>query len=257
MSEAVEKKVVDAPPAPPTELKEMIGVALLDVLDARKKSSNRTSVTRLLYVATFAEGLSAQDVQAAHEKIWFDLDSSEAEGFFAGDPDMQLTGIAMAHDRSLVHAFECKCEKAVEFMVALQAEQCLDGLRVLIQSEDCPKRLFDAWKFEHVSAKREEYEVDQNVDASDLAWDVYTTVLKMVEVQRKRGGANIMDCAASDLVPSQGKISAYVRSDNWLSLEEYCEFFAAPLFVELESEKVWPVQKFEKLTGYLNNIQAP
>ena len=43
-----------------------------------------------------------------------------------------------------------------------------------------------------------------------------------------------------------------MQKDKWFSLAEYIEFFCDPVYVELESEKAWPVQKFEKITGYLN-----
>ena len=61
-----------------------------------------------------------------------------------------------------------------------------------------------------------------------------------------------MKSAAADAVPSSERVAAYARSLKWFSLSEYIEFYCDPVFVELESARVWPVQKFEKITGYLN-----
>ena len=32
------------------------------------------------------------------------------------------------------------------------------------------------------------------------------------------------------------------------------EFFTDPIHIELESDKVWPTQRFEQVTGYLDDV---
>ena len=77
----------------------------------------------------------------------------------------------------------------------------------------------------------------------------YETVIN--ETMLKRNEKDAMKSCA-DYVPSHEKLTAFSKSDKWFNLAEYIEFFCDPVYVELESEKAWPVQKFEKITGYLN-----
>ena len=40
------------------------------------------------------------------------------------------------------------------------------------------------------------------------------------------------------------------------SLAEFIEVYCDPIYVELDSEKVWPVQQFERITGYLHDDEG-
>ena len=48
----------------------------------------------------------------------------------------------------------------------------------------------------------------------------------------------------ADFVPSAERIAAFTKSDKFMSLDEYLDFFHAPIRLELGSEKVWPIQQF-------------
>ena len=79
-------------------------------------------------------------------------------------------------------------------------------------------------------------------------------LLKISELCAKRGQRDAV-AAAPDYVPSQERLCALASSDHWLTLKEFCEFYTDPIEVNLASEEVWPVQDFERITGYLNDAE--
>ena len=44
------------------------------------------------------------------------------------------------------------------------------------------------------------------------------------------------------------------RMEEWLRQVDFLEFFTDPIHIELESDKVWPTQRFEQVTGYLDDV---
>ena len=159
----------------------------------------------------------------------------------------------LAHESVFVHCFETKCENALALLRKLRGSGCVSRLRVLASSEACPARYFRDWRAHAVSRAKEDFEVDDDVDPCDLAWDVYTALLKINEQMLKRSATSLMQSAAADHVPSQEKLRAYLGCDKWFDLDDFLRFYDAPVHVELASEKVWPVPKFEKVTCYLED----
>ena len=239
--------------APTSDLKKMLGMSAYEVIQEMQKAKPRASVSRIVYAASLAEGTSQEACVRAHGQIWAALKEEEKTSVYEGHPDMEATGLLLVHATAVVHIFETKCPNALEFLKRAKELPFLDAAttRVIFQSEDCPERYFKDWKACKVSSKREDFEVEADADACDLAWDVYTALLKINETMLKRNEKDAMKSCA-DYVPSHEKLTAFSKSDKWFNLAEYIEFFCDPVYVELESEKAWPVQKFEKITGYLN-----
>ena len=255
---AEKKKAEEAKPEEPKkptdDLKKMLGMSAYEVMEEERKRNPRCSVTRLIYCAVLEDGSSQDATIRAHAQIWSKLKEAEATSVYEGNPDMEVTGLLLVHAKCVVHIFETKCPNALDFMSQLR--EC--GLikqaecRVLFNSEDCPDRYFKDWKAFKVSSKRDDFEIDENSDACDLSWEVYMALLKINETMTKRNEHDIVKSAAYDSVPSSEKLCAMANCDKWFALKEYCEFYCDPIYVELDSEKVWPVQKFEKITGYLD-----
>lgn len=239
---------------PTSDLKKMLGMSAYEVIQEQNKANPRASVSRIAYVATLAEGTSQEACIRAHASTWAKLKEEEATSVHCGNPDMEVTGLLLVHPNCVVHIFETKCPNALAFLERLRDLPFIDPelCRVIFQSEDCPERRFKDWKASKVATKREDFDVEEGMDACDLAWDVYTALLKINETMLKRNEKDVMKSAAADAVPSSERVAAYARSLKWFSLSEYIEFYCDPVYVELESERVWPVQKFEKITGYLN-----
>ena len=93
-------------------------------------------------------------------------------------------------------------------------------------------------------------------DPCDYAWDLYQDVLKLSDASARRNERDVAK-ALPDGVPSAERLCAIAASDNWFSLAEFIEVYCDPIQpVELDSEKVWPVQQFERITGYLNDDEG-
>ena len=226
-----------------------------EVMEEARKANPRASVTRLIYTACLEEGASHEAAIRAHTQLWNALKSEEPETVYAGNPDMEVTGLLLVHKTCVVHIFETKCPNALDFLSRLKDVPVVlnDKCRILMSNEDCPERYFKDWKAHKVTSKREDFEIDEGMDACDLSWDVYTALLKINETMTKRNDKDVMKSAAADAVPSHERLVAMAECSKWFTLHEYCEFYCDPIYVELESEKAWPVQKFEKITGYLED----
>lgn len=239
---------------PTDDLKKMLGMSAYEVMEAERKRNPRCSVTRLVYCANLEDGASQDAAIRAHAQIWSKLKEEEATSVYEGNPDMEVTGLLLVHAKCAVHVYETKCQNALDFVTRLRDCKLIkqDQCRVLFNSEDCPDRYFKDWKAFKVSSKRDDFEIEDNQDPCDYSWDVYTALLKINETMTKRNEHDITKSASYDSVPSHEKLSAMAKCDKWFKLEEYCQFYCDPVYVELDSEKVWPVQKFEKITGYLD-----
>ena len=95
------------------------------------------------------------------------------------------------------------------------------------------------------------------MDDVDVAWDLFQDVLKVHQICTRRNVPDPMDCGAADFIPSADRIRACADSNHkkpWFTLREFLEFFTDPIHIELESDKVWPTQRFEQVTGYLDDV---
>ena len=208
-----------------------LGPTLLDASDARVSVNPRQSVTRLMYAATFAEGANDVKVSADHSEL---VDELAAEAAF--------TGVLVMNEKAVLHLYEAPCDQALSFLAKLKAKACVGELRVLFSSEDCPERVMNEWSEHRVSRPAETVDIDAE-DPVDASFELYSTLLKIYERMAKFNDADMMKSNA-DFVPSSERITAFTKSDKFMSLDEYLEFFHAPIHLELGSEKVWPIQSF-------------
>ena len=75
--------------------------------------------------------------------------------------------------------------------------------------------------------------------------NVATGVLdKLTSTSFPEAGKNIMNLtrAAGNGIPSSGRILACANEDSYPTSQEYLDIFATPVNIEIESEKVWPLQ---------------
>ena len=124
-------------------------------------------------------------------------------------------------------------------------------------TEDCQSRNFTGNHFRKVSKKPDNFELSDDLDDVDVAWDLFQDVLKVHQICTRRNVPDPMDCGAADFIPSADRIRACADSGHkkpWFTLREFLEFFTDPIHIELESDKVWPTQRFEQVTGYLDDV---
>ena len=105
--------------------------------------------------------------------------------------DMAVTGLCLAHANCVVGVFETKCPNALDFLwlekiPALEDKEC----RVLMCTEDCPSRNFTGNHFRKVSKKPDNFELSDDLDDVDVAWDLFQGVLKVHQIlyEEERAG---------------------------------------------------------------------
>lgn len=249
-------------------VEEMLGLSAYEVLQLErerdeKAGNRRASVSRCMYVGKLVEGATEEDAIQQTKAVWDELEAAVEDGPYnhpSSLPDMAVSGLMLAHSNCIVGVFETKCANALDFLAKLETLACLDAkeCRVLMCTEDCPKRLFvGAWRGVAVSAKADGFALEEDADEVDVAWDLYQNVLKIYQICERRNERDPMACGAADVVPSADRIRACADSAHdkpWFSLREFLEFFTDPVHIELESDKVWPTQRFEEVTGYLDDV---
>jgi len=248
-------------------VEEMMGVSVYEALQHERQKQaeagkRRASVSRFMYVGKLAEGSSDEDVLAQTKAVVADLDAAVEDSPWNHPTtveDMAVTGLCLAHSNCVVGVFETKCPNALDFLTKLEKIPALDDkeCRVLMCTEDCPSRNFVGNHFRKVSKKPDNFELSDDLDDVDVAWDLFQDVLKVHQICTRRNVPDPMDCGAADFIPSADRIRACADSGHkkpWFTLREFLEFFTDPIHIELESDKVWPTQRFEQVTGYLDDV---
>merc|ERR1711988_1686382 len=90
----------------------------------------------------------------------------------------------MGNDKSVCHLLEAPCDSALAFLAKLKEKACVDELRVVMSTEDCPERVMREWLPHTVSKAPESVDLDGE-DAIDASFELYSTLLKIYERMNK------------------------------------------------------------------------
>jgi len=223
------------------ETKELDKPSLLDTIQKRfADEGGRESVTRLLYIGLIPKTSSQRAVCTYHEEFLKEIDA-DVSGLMILQADTFLNLIEAAPDAIM----------ALLRHIAKQAEEerpCLETVRVLASSEDCPSRAFVSWSYRSVNLKAE---MSLVLDEEDVVGTSYETYSKLVQLGQQLNDADLThaDISAAldnlrqryaDFIPSNERLKALTSVPGITTLEEYLDIFDAPIEVALDRELVWP-----------------
>jgi len=196
--------------------------------------------SRILVVAQVNEGMLKEDIIDFHEK--FNESHNDLDG-------PSITGFLLPQDGCMLHLIESTLavsEKYLECLENSSASKAQDAVRftkvkILHMAEDCPKQLFSKWySFDDLAGMPEQaVDLGSNlVEAVDHTlqklFEAAEVLVKIPETQLHKRHLH--------LVPSEGRIKAFIESDGFLGLRDYNEIYQNPIDIDLESELVWPLQ---------------
>ncbi|GMI33631.1 hypothetical protein TrCOL_g8229 [Triparma columacea] len=216
---------------------QLSGKSLLSVLETRFEAGKRTqSLTRLMFCAGFGEGTNAEKIASAVLKAVEDAEASET----ASETNIK-GGVAVVSNSALLGFLEGSPRKLYSLLNILSSSPEVGQIRVVSNFEDCPKNEF---QYFGIYSANPSAEADVDV-SSEGAINVAVSLAKNVSSSSSSfiepTGANIVNLKNTN-IPSAGRIIACSQSSLFPTVTEYLELFSSAIQVEVESEKLWPLQ---------------
>ncbi|KAL6763879.1 hypothetical protein V8C86DRAFT_2483486 [Haematococcus lacustris] len=217
------------------------------VLDKLQKSGKTAIVGRVIIVAR----LIRREANVDHFTEFF------PKLFDKFHQDGETTGILLCYPTCCVHVLEAKTSVIMsilrDMLAAGSQEHRLAEARVVASTEDIPMRCFGAWHAAFVNTATN----TDNIDAADS-----TTIVKSaseLNASMRKLGGTLTDLTESELkrrlaamdqycedLPAPELLMSLVPAEDAPTVEEFLDIFDAPVTVELDSEKVWPMPSMLK-----------
>ena len=130
----------------------------------------------------------------------------------------------------------------------------LADIRVLAHCEQCPKPVFSEWAFRTLSLAKES---DIDLEAEDPTSAAFYAYHKLCKLGRKLNEKKLSreDLTAaldylkqyySEFLPSNERLLAFTNCGDLATLEEHLELYSTPIHLDLERDRVHPIQKLVK-----------
>lgn len=217
--------------------------SLLDViLDRMAKAGKSTIISRVVLVAQMNSRMQNVD----HHKAFFTklVDKIHLEG--------DITGLVLAYPTCLAAIFEAKTGILLQVLRDLQstpaADSKISAARIICCTEDIPARVFHSMHMGWVASL-------SNADSSE-GLDSASAVKAGADLNAflRKVGSSFVGLSESELrkrlfslesyhdeVPPPEQLLALTATEDAPTIEEFLELFDAPINVDLDSEKVWPM----------------
>jgi predicted RNA binding protein with dsRBD fold (UPF0201 family) len=166
---------------------------------------------------------------------------------------LDATGLVLLQESTVVVFLETTAEQFLEILKQLQRQRILDAasMRILASSDDHTERVLQGLYFKKVAAVGRPGS-DNNAELGDdslrqCVVDTFLDLMKFVKKIGPMGPAEIRKCLTNlsmtdqMCLPSNETVLWLLSREELMAIDEFLDVFAAPVFVELESERVWPV----------------
>lgn len=224
-----------------------LGASALDVIQARLTASGvRRQFSRVFFVGRITDGVSMSEIGPFHDRIIQSIEGAKFSGF------------TLVMKYSVATVLEAEKEYVSDFLLKLTSELAdravLEPVRILAVTEDAPEPCFPVggWAYRSVAVPAEpELEILEE-EYTTAAFDVYSKLLRLGKKYLDKGmsapeyqsALEKVKSQSGDLLPSNERVLALVDGGGELAFElsDYADNFLEPIHVDIESEKVWPVQ---------------
>ncbi|CAM9520961.1 unnamed protein product [Heterosigma akashiwo] len=160
---------------------------------------------------------------------------------------MKTTGVLFAQDECFLHVIETTLDVSENYFNLLdqkQKEGALSEVRIIHMAEDCPTQLFPKWfNYGDVIGAPEPGGVDLRGEggAGPAAADLMRKLYDVADVLAKSPNTDLKR-RHLHLVPSAARVAAFARAVEFPDPPAHFETHAAPADLDLEGERVWPLQ---------------
>ena len=221
-----------------------------------ERDSLETRWTRCMIVARIAGKASAV---GSHHAALLEAASANSEG-----DAFPIHGLGIVQSQSLACIVESTPTACMAYLQAIAAEcaaaedgehqlepWAIEDVRVVANSEDCPRACFGPWAYREISVAREQ-DIDlEQENITDAAFNVYSRLVQLgKQLTGKELSEGDMSSALDHLkqyygeyLPSNERVLALAEQEIIFSLEAFLDFHCSPIDLELQSEKVWPIPK--------------
>lgn len=166
---------------------------------------------------------------------------------------LDAIGLALLQESTVVVFLETTAEQFMEVLKQLQRQRILDAasMRILASSDDHTERVLQGLYFKKVAiASRPGGNNNAELGDDSLRQCVVDTFLDLMKFVKKIGPmapAEIRKCLTNlsmtdqMCLPGNKTVLWLLSREELMTIDEFLDVFDAPVFVELESERVWPV----------------
>ncbi|KAF0699328.1 Aste57867_10118 [Aphanomyces stellatus] len=213
----------------------ILGPSLLDVMQHTGLSTLKaTFYSRSSVVARLHDSIVGQDpTKRVQEFFVHVLQKMQCDA----------SGIVLIQDGSMCMLLESAADQFTDLCAELRACAFLTNVKVLATCDDNASRLMQSLYFKKLSVSKP---VDEG-DVFQVVKDVFANLVALIRRLGSTPAAAIKKSLANPsnsdlmLMPSNETLLFLAKSDALMTLDEYVDIYKAPISIELESERVWPI----------------
>ena len=206
--------------------------------------SEGSGLTNIIYAGTVrAEGDLKVGLLIHRKIVEEEVNSNEQE--------VHITGILMGQGTSVLHFLEGPCRSILNILTKLSAHaHFVEGIqagRIIYSVEDKPSRVYPEWYSTVIEEKKSSIESIDTESCKDVVSQLTAGLLDVGIGIKKENRDDVELALYAEKLPGKGLVILLAGAEEFFSLGEYVQMFAAPFHVDLESERTWPQ---ESLVSY-------
>ncbi|KAF0753683.1 hypothetical protein DYB30_000222 [Aphanomyces astaci] len=213
----------------------ILGPSLLDVMQTTRLSSLKaTYYSRSAVVARVHESLVGQDC------------SKRVQEFFVSTLqklECDASGLVLVQDSSVCVILESTSDQFTDLCSELRSFSVLIDVKVLATCDDNATRLMKSLYFKKLSIAKPVDDADEFQLAKDVVFNLVTLMRRFGAMPASTIKKTLAAPSNSDLMlmPSNDTVVFLAKHESLMSLDEFLDIYKAPISIELESERVWPI----------------
>mmetsp|Transcript_44451 Transcript_44451/g.139418 ORF Transcript_44451/g.139418 Transcript_44451/m.139418 type:complete len:252 (-) Transcript_44451:127-882(-) len=237
LGEEATKRVAEA--APEAAFQVDLGPSLREVQQKRFAESNRESYSVLAYACKLKEGATLDRVAELHTQLIRSIMTKTAQ---------RATGLLLLQRGAALHLIEAAYEFTSPFMRALadnpNTAELIESCSIVVKLEDKPGRAFKDWSCHSVNPPSEAVDLGSE-NLTDVSETVLQSLTQIGEQMRQEGkiAGPEFNSRFKNFFPSAERVVAMAESADFMPLADYIDFFEAPIKLEFDGDRTWPIQE--------------
>ena len=248
------------------EVKELKGLSWFDIDEKYRKSTNRKSLTRIVFVSLIDQAHSYEQSLTSDSTSAIEI-ASKIYDFFNvfinGEGEKEgndiYGGVVLATDgnednNETTAALGFLEVDSPRFTQRILSKLCCEdsesntsmhSIRILLVSDDCPCNNFESFGV-YIAQSPSEDSVDIMKEGPTI---VFSAMMKKLCKQCKsfnaepdrKGNVKVLSGLNRKAIPSSLRIASCAKCDAYPTIKEYMDIFHSPIYFELDSERSAPL----------------
>ncbi|RHY31810.1 hypothetical protein DYB32_003129 [Aphanomyces invadans] len=188
-----------------------------------------TYFSRSAFVARLHETLVGQDC------------TKRIQEFFATTLqklECDASGLVLIQDTSVCVFLESTSAQFTDFCAELRSFSALTDVKIIATCDDNATRLMKSLYFKKLSITKPVDDADELQVAKDVFFNLITLMRRLGATPAALATPSNSDL---QLMPSNEVVTFLAKRDALMTLDEFHDIYKAPISIELESERVWPI----------------